>query len=418
MESMTSMTAPPDQDARSDKRQHIADVLALAVVVLLPWSISATLFLTVLWLIAVVVALKPSDICREFFTIVGGMPILLFFLAIIGTLWANVSWAERLGGVDSFLKLLAIPLLFAQFRRSNRAPWLLIGYLSSCAVLLVFFDVTAIRSGIGFSGAGQLGPAVKNATTETSEFIICSFVLLFMATDALRGKRWSFAFGAFALAAVLLASIFYVFLFPGYWFIFQLETLLTIVALLLLLAHRQFGTKVMLGLLAVGIIACSLVYVASPNIRNSLSATELLGISRPVFWSKSLQFIEQAPIIGHGTGSIGSLFAQSAKGQIGTMAQVTTNPYQETLAVGIQLGIVGITVLWAMWISHIYLFRGRTLADWIGSVIVVYTVIGSMLDSELFDSHRGWTYVFGVGIAGGVVLRTRINDRIGQRADS
>jgi O-antigen ligase len=413
MEFTTSMTAPSGHDAKPDKWLHIADMLALAVVVLLPWSISATLFLIVLWLIAVILAFKPSDIYRELFTTAGGLPILLFCLATIGTLWANVSWAERLGGVDSFLKLLAIPLLFAHFRRSNRAAWLLIGFLGSCTVLLVFFDAVTIKSALEFASADQPRPSVKIATTQIGEFIICSFVLLFTATDALRARRWSFSFSAFAIAALFLASILYVILFPSYWFIFRLETLLTMVALLLLFAHNKFGVKVMLGLVAIGVITCSLVYIASPNIRKSLNATELFGISRPAFWSKSVQFIEQAPIIGHGTGSIGSLFAQSAKGQIGTLAQVTTNPYQETLSVGIQLGILGIAVLWAMWISHAYFFRGQTLADWIGLVVVVYTVVGSMLDSELFDSHRGWTYVFGVGIAGGVALRSRINDRIG-----
>lgn len=413
MEYVTSMTAPPDQDASLHKRQQIADVLALAAVVVLPWSNSATLFLIVLWLIAVVVAFKPSDIYHEFLTIAGGTPILLFFLGLIGMLWANVSWAERLGGADTFLKLLAIPLLLAQFRRSTRAPWLLIGFLSSCSVLLVFFDVAAIKSGIEFSRANQLGPSVKNATTETSEFIICSFILLFMTSDALRGKRWSLAISMFALAVIFLASVFYVILFPSYWFVFQFETLLTIAALLLLFAHKQFGAKTMLGLLAIGALACSLAYVVSPSIRSHINATDLFGISRPVFWSKSLQFIEEAPIFGHGTGSIGSLFAQSAQGQIGLMAQVTTNPYQETLSIGMQLGILGIAALWVMWISHLYLFRGQSLANWIGLVIVVHTVINSMSDSELFDAHRGWTYVFGVGIAGGVVLRRRINDRIG-----
>jgi O-antigen ligase len=62
-----------------------------------------------------------------------------------------------------------------------------------------------------------------------------------------------------------------------------------------------------------------------------------------------------------------------------------------------------------MWISHLLLFRGNSAADWIGLVVVVYTVAASMSDSELFDAHRGWTYVFGVGIAGGAALRARIN---------
>ena len=53
-------------------------------------------------------------------TWVGGLPVLLG-LAALGMLWADVSWSERIIGLDAFHKLLAIPLLLAQFRRSDRA---------------------------------------------------------------------------------------------------------------------------------------------------------------------------------------------------------------------------------------------------------------------------------------------------------
>ena len=51
--------------------------------------------------------------------------------------WADVTLAERWGGLNSFLKLLAIPLLLVQFRRSDRGMWVFGGYLVACIVLLV-----------------------------------------------------------------------------------------------------------------------------------------------------------------------------------------------------------------------------------------------------------------------------------------
>src|SRR5262249_19742468 len=47
---------------------------------------------------------------------------------------ADVSLHERLGGLDSFYRLLVIPLLLAQFRRSENGRWILIGFLASCTV--------------------------------------------------------------------------------------------------------------------------------------------------------------------------------------------------------------------------------------------------------------------------------------------
>jgi hypothetical protein len=51
------------------------------------------------------------------------------------------------------------------------------------------------------------------------------------------------------------------------------------------------------------------------------------------------------------------------------------------------------------------LFRQSGLVAWIGLVIVVQNVVGSLFNSHLFDFTQGWLYVFGAGVAGGMVLR-------------
>jgi hypothetical protein len=330
----------------------------------------------------------------------------LCLLGLLGMAWANVDWPERLGGADSFLKLLLIPLLLTQFRRSDRASWLLVGFVASCAALLVLFWATAIRDLAVLHGAAPPVQSIKNGTTEMSEFMICGFALLGLA---LRDKHRSWAAGMIALAAAFLIFVLYVLALPSRWFVTPFELILPLIALLLLFVLKQFRVKAMLAVLAAGAIACAVLYAVSPAFRTLVSPDALLGLSRPIYWPKSLRFIADAPILGHGTGSIRSLFALAAKGQTGTLAEIATNPFQETLAVGIQLGLIGIAALWAMWLSHLLLFRGDSPADWIGLVVVVDTVAASMSDSELFDAHRGWTYVFGVGIAGGAALRARMN---------
>src|SRR5664279_3928008 len=117
---------------------RFADGLAVAVAVSLPWSTSATGILIVLWLFALVPTLDIRDLRREVATVSGGLPVLLFLLGAVGTLWADVTWDERWHGLDSFFKLLVIPLLFIQFRRSDRGLWVFGGYLASCAALLAF----------------------------------------------------------------------------------------------------------------------------------------------------------------------------------------------------------------------------------------------------------------------------------------
>jgi O-antigen ligase len=122
------------------------------------------------------------------------------------------------------------------------------------------------------------------------------------------------------------------------------------------------------------------------------------------YWQKSLAFIAEAPVIGHGTGTIPRLFRRDATAD--TIPELlTTNPHSQVLTVAIQLGLIGALALIAMWIAHLALFRGGTLIAWFGLVVTVQNVVGSFFNSYLFDFSQGWLYVLGVGIAGGAVLR-------------
>src|SRR5580692_237069 len=115
--------------------QRVADWLAVAVVVSLPWSTSVSVILIVLWLLAVLPTLAAKDIRRELLTAAGGLPVLLWLLAAIGMLWADVPWAERIDGLGGLRRLLVSPLLLAQYRRSLCGPcaWYLV--LSSATVM-------------------------------------------------------------------------------------------------------------------------------------------------------------------------------------------------------------------------------------------------------------------------------------------
>ena len=69
-----------------------------------------------------------------------------------------------------------------------------------------------------------------------------------------------------------------------------------------------------------------------------------------------------------------------------------------------QWGVIGIVVLYAMWLTHLLLFRGGGLVNWLGLLVVVQNISTSLFNSHLFDFHEGWMYVLGVGVAGGMTL--------------
>jgi O-antigen ligase len=124
------------------------------------------------------------------------------------------------------------------------------------------------------------------------------------------------------------------------------------------------------------------------------------------FWKKSLRFLADAPVIGHGSGSTEGLFEQASVGpRVLAHGQVVRNPHNQTLNVAIQWGALGVIVLYAMWLSHLLLFRGDGLMAWIGLMVVVQNFFTSLFNSHIFDFSEGWMYVLGVGIAGATMLK-------------
>src|SRR6516162_8606991 len=164
----------------------IADGLVIAIAAFLPWSTSVTAILIVLWLVAFVPTLDRNCVRREAL-FAGGVPILLWLLAAAGMMWADVSLTERLQGLNSFHKLLFVPLLLAQFYRSGRAQWVLVAFLASCGVLLIASLGLALLPGLPWRGKDKmLGVPVKDYILQSELFVICAFGLLGQAAAVWR----------------------------------------------------------------------------------------------------------------------------------------------------------------------------------------------------------------------------------------
>jgi hypothetical protein len=384
----------------------IADGLAVAVAVSLPWSTTATGILMVLWLIALIPTLEWCDIRREITTAAGALPVLLFLFGAVGMAWADVAWPERWAGLGGFVKLLAIPLLMAQFRRSDSGQRVFVGFLIACVALLIASWVVTIWPNIP-KGSVDFGVAVKSYIVQSVEFTMCAAVLLDLAVEKARLRHWANSAALGVLALAFLGDIF---------FIATGRTALVIIpALVVAYGFRHSGWKGVVGAGAIGLVIAAVVWATSPYLRERVTGiyaeAELYeqknmftsSGERIIFWTNSLRFMKSAPLFGHGTGSIAEQFRQAALGQTGPRGEVSTNPHNQSFAVGIQLGLLGVAVLWGMWISQLMLFRGTGLLPWIGLVIVIQNIVGSLFNSFIFDFTEGWLYVVGVGAAAGMV---------------
>ena len=185
----------------------VADWLAVGVAATLPWSTSATAILITAWLIVILATLNVASLRQELATAAGLLPVLLWVLAAIGMLWADVSWAERLGGLGKFHRLLVIPLLFMQFRRSENGIWVLYGFFVSVVALLLVSWGLAVIPGLPWRGR-MVGVPTKDYIFQSANFLVCIFALLGYAGEQARLQRWRPTAWSLVLVLIFLAISF------------------------------------------------------------------------------------------------------------------------------------------------------------------------------------------------------------------
>jgi O-antigen ligase len=387
----------------------LADYLAAATVVSLPWSTSATSILAPLWAVAAVLTLDRAALRQMLATLAATLPVALAVLAAAGVLWSEAIWPDRFPSLTPFLKLLVIPLLFVQFSRSERSEMMLAAFLASAGVLLAFSWLLVLFPQIPWP-VPVPGVPVKDYIIQSAEFVLCGFVLL---------DRAFTAWGESRMKSVLLTGAALLFLGDIGFVALSRTSVVVIAVLFVLLGLRHFQWRALAVYVAAGVALAAITWTASPYLRSRVthvseeldsSHAELNATSaglRVGFWKMSVAGIRDAPLFGHGTGSIKEVFAQAAAADPAAPAGAT-NPHNQILATAIQLGLLGTILLLAMWAAHFRMFLAPGPMAWAGLCAVVQNVVSSLFNSHISDFSNGWLYVLAIGIAGGVMLRKQI----------
>ena len=393
------------------------DVFIVLTALSLPWSTS----LVAIFAVAALVTMAPFFDAKAFLQSlqrpVSILPVALFALALVGTLWSDAPWGARFYAVGPTAKLLMLPLLFYHFERSTRGMQVFTAFLVSCVLLMAMSWIVAFYPGLSLKTFDpQRGIFVKNYIDQSQEFALCAVALAYPIIMLLRARRIRLALllGAIALSLVVNMA----FVIVSRTAMVTMPIMLAVFALM----HLKWRANVVIACAVMALAA--LAWVASPQLRwttetffrdyrlyKEQNIPTSIGL-RLEYWQKSLRLFAEAPVIGHGTGSTRGLFEQAAAGRVGAAGDIVSNPHNQTLNIAVQWGAVGIVALYAMWLAHLLLFRGEGLVAWIGLLTVVQNIFTSLFNSHLFDFHEGWMYVLGVGVAGGMVLRRELSEAI------
>jgi hypothetical protein len=390
-----------------------ADIFAVLTALALPWSTSLVAIFVLCWLGTVAWVLDYRVYFESLKRPICFLPIALFVLAAVGTLWSDASWAARLYAVGPAAKLLVLPGLFYHFERSTRGMWVFIAFLVSCALLMAMSWIVAFDPNLALKSEAEYGVPVKNYIDQSQSFALCAVALAYPIITLLRANR--------ILLAAVLTAVSLSFVVNMMFVAVSRTALVTMPIMLAVFAALHLKWRSNVVILCAAVLLAGLAWTISPQLRwtattfvrdyqiyKELNQPTSIGL-RLEFWQKSLRFFAEAPLIGHGTGSTRGLFEQAATGpKVLVSGQVIGNPHNQTLNVAVQWGVAGVIVLYAMWWFHLTLFRGEGLVAWIGLLVVVQNIFTSLFNSHLFDFHEGWMYVLGVGVAGGMVLKGKV----------
>ena len=396
----------------------IADVFAILAALALPWSTSLVAIFVPCWLGAVAWVMDWRAYGRLLKQPICYLPLALVGLALIGALWSDAAWSARLYAVSPTLKLLVLPGLFYHFERSSRGMWVFVAFLASCVLLMAVSWLVTIDPSFTLktpNEPGARGIFVKNYIDQSQEFALCAVALAYPIIRLLRTNRiWQ---------ALVLGAISLGFLVNMVLVTVSRTAIVTMPIMVGVFALLHLKRRTSLILIGVMLVLAGLLWFATPDLRwgpQSLlrdyryyktdEHVTSIGL-RLEFWQKSLRFISEAPVIGHGTGSMRGLFERAATNHE-PKDQVIANPHNQTLNIAVQWGMVGVILLYAMWLVHLLLFRGEGLVAWIGLLVVVQNIFTSLFNSHLFDFHEGWMYVLGVGVAGGMTLAAKQRNQL------
>ena len=371
------------------------------------------------------------------------LPVALFALIAASMLWSPQPFGP--GGASHYAKLLLIPIVMAGTFSNRQAMNIAYGFAAACIVLLVLSLASLLWHSGPWGWFKGPGVPVKDNSVQSTCFSLCAFGLAVCSIRLFRMKKNFKGICTSILAITLFADVFVITLS-------KTGMLIALALTVRLVAHidswqHRFAVAIPLCLIATlavtfsgeaqrrvteittdlralnmesaetnATISAAEKPTITPDQRPAITQSEKEKItqterptmstaSRLDFWQKAIEFVKEAPLIGHGAGSTKSLYASLEAERPSPYGEAVPDPHNQFLAIAIQAGLLGGAFLMAMWIAHLTLFVGERVPHLLGQAVVLQNVLGSLFNSPLSQVTQGILYCLAIGFLGALIRR-------------
>lgn len=389
-------------------------IAAIATAFFLPFSTSGQAIAVSVFAVLALLTLDRARFIDTMRKPAAWLPVALFVLIMVGVLWSMQPFAGAIKWVGPYAKLLLIPLLMATAFTPRQALQIGYGFLAACLVLLALSWAAFLWPTGPWTWFKSPGVPFKDNATQSSCFALCAFGLGIGAA-----RVWAHdsrrAIAMAILALLFLADIFLIYL--------SKTGAIAAAALLCLFVIHAGGWRRALAVGVTAVVVIGIALVASPQaqrrigeISSDINASSgvtpggesISTASRIDFWNKAVGFVTEAPLLGHGTGSIRPLYERMEATRPSPYGSAVADPHNQTLHIVLQIGVAGGLLLWAMWLAHARLFVGRDVASAIGQAVVLQNVIGGLFNSHISAVTQGMLYCLAVGLLASVLRSRRV----------
>lgn len=337
--------------------------------------------------------------------------VLLLLLALSASLfWTIAPMPEALGAMGKYGKLLVVPALLVLVRSPREAQWALGAFLVGQAFLLLSSWTLYFQLPVPWATS-------RMATTGYSVF--SSYLDQGIMSAVMGGVFWHMRHVWSGRAVYALLVTMSLLAFAAVFLIFEGRSgQLAGILILSWCVWVALPPRYRLLALCVPPVIFALAFMSFPKMQHrfTAAATEVTAYLQQApdapqaqtsaglrlgWWRTSVQAMAEKPWLGSGVGSWTFTYdrLESAKNPAHIPITQASNPHQEFLLWGVQLGVGGIVLLLA--------FLAGTAADFYkmappvaragGSVLAAF-VVGGMFNASLWDAYIGDFFCLTLGV--------------------
>jgi O-antigen ligase len=413
---------------------YLARIFALVTLCAVPISTAGVNLGSGLVLLFAILSPEVWKTLRQLATSPTTIAALLLLAALaLSMTYTTASRDEALNFLLKYRKLIFLPVLFLVFygsyetRWSKAAIWALFATLTLAMVLTYtnFFGLTAVGPMHGNDPITK--PWVfKDHISGGLMMAYLAFLSTALARDASsRTARW------LLYLVALLALINVLFVLQGRTG--QVVAIAYIVgyaiAQVVIFKHPTNRTRWIAAIVSVAVCLSIVAYfLTSKHSRFAETTTEISQFEvdnintssgvRLEFYRRSLELIVHRPIAGYGVGSVRNEFEAFAKNNTGGRAVMASNPHNEYLLMGVQIGLIGVALF--VWLLYVVYRDGKRLDKLERIAVYGYLFaffLGCFANSLLLNFTEGNLFVFltGILIAG---RSQKVGENTGRKASA